>query len=72
MPQIELRSVTPDNWRAVAAVESTEAPLAFVAPVTRYLCLCHYGGVWSPLAICFGDETLGFAMWAIDPKDRSG
>ena len=71
-PQIELRAVTSDNWRAVAAVESTEAQLAFVAPVTRYLCLCHYGGAWHPLAVRAGGETVGFVMWAIDPDDRSG
>ena len=71
-PQIELREVTSDNWREVAAVEPTDAQLAFAGPVTRYLCLCHYGGVWSPLAVCSGGETVGFAMWAIDPNDRSG
>ena len=71
-PQIELRDVTAENWRAVAAVEPTDAQLAFAGPVTRYLCLCHYGGVWHPLAVCSGGETVGFAMWAIDPDDRSG
>ena len=70
--QIELREVTPDNWRAVAEVELADAQRAFAGPVTRYLCLCHYGGVWHPLAVCSGDETVGFAMWAIDPGDRSG
>ena len=71
-PQIELREVTSDNWREVAAVELADAQRAFAGPVTRYLCLCHYGGVWSPLAVCSGGETVGFAMWAIDPNDRSG
>jgi len=71
-PQIELRAVTAENWRAVIAVEPADDQLAFAGPVTRYLCLCHYGGVWSPLAVCSGDETVGFVMWAIDPDDRSG
>ncbi len=71
-PQIELREVTSDNWRAVAAVELADAQRAFAGPVTRYLCLCHYGGVWNPLAVCSGDETVGFVMWAIDRDDRSG
>jgi diamine N-acetyltransferase len=71
-PRIELRDVTAGNWRAVAGVEPADDQLALVAPVTRYLCLCHYGGVWRPLAVCSGDETVGFVMWAIDPDDRSG
>jgi diamine N-acetyltransferase len=41
-------------------------------PVSYYLNLCHYGGVWHPLAVCLGREVVGFVMWAFDPADRSG
>ncbi len=71
-PQIELCEVTSGNWRAVAELELADAQRGFAGPVTRYLCLCHYGGVWHPLAVCSGDQTVGFVMWAIDPDDRSG
>ena len=69
---VELVDVTADNWRACADLEVGEEQRAFVSPVARYLCLCHYGGVWHPLAVTSGDEIVGFAMWAVDPDDRSG
>jgi diamine N-acetyltransferase len=56
----------------VADLEVAAAQQVFVAPVSRYLCLCHYGGVWSPLAVVAGDGVVGFVMWAVDPDDRSG
>ncbi len=71
-PPIELRDVTAGNWRDVAGLEVMDGQAAFVSPVTRYLCLCHYGGVWSPLAIAAGEDVVGFAMWAVDPDDGSG
>jgi diamine N-acetyltransferase len=69
---VDLRSVTPENWRACADLEVTAEQTAWVAPVTRYLCLCHYGDIWSPLAVYEDDEVAGFAMWAVDPADLSG
>ena len=71
-PIIELRHVGADNWRACADLEVTAEQRDFVSPVTRYLCLCHYGGVWQPLAVYADDEAVGFVMWAIDPGDQSG
>ena len=72
MTDIHLTDVTADNWRACADLEVAPRQRAFVAPVTRYLCLCHYGGVWRPLAVTAGGEVVGFVMWAVDPDDRSG
>ena len=69
---VDLRDVTPENWRACADLEVTPEQTAFVAPVTRYLCLCHYGGVWRPLAVYEGGDVAGFVMWAVDPADTSG
>jgi diamine N-acetyltransferase len=71
-PAIELRPVAADNWRACADLEVAPEQRDFVSPVARYLCLCHYGGVWKPLAVYAGDEVVGFVMWAIDPGDGSG
>ena len=71
-PVIELRQVDADNWRACADLEVAPEQRDFVLPVARYLCLCHYGGVWNPLAVYAGDEVVGFAMWAIDRSDQSG
>jgi diamine N-acetyltransferase len=71
-PAVDLREVTSHNWRACAELEVRPDQRGSVAPVTRYLCLCHYGGVWHPLAIADGDEIVGFVMWAVDPEDRSG
>jgi len=71
-PTVEFSDVTADTWRACADLEVSDQQRAFVAPVTRYLCLCHYGGVWRPLAVTSGGETVGFVMWAVDPDDESG
>ena len=39
--------------------------------MTYYLALCHYGGVWHPLAVYAADEVVGFVMWAIDPATKA-
>ena len=69
---VTLREVDADNWKAVARVEVKEEQREFVSPVTYYLCLCHYGRKWKPLAIYEDDEVVGFVMWAIDATDNSG
>jgi diamine N-acetyltransferase len=69
---IELRPVDAHNWRACADLEVAPGQRDFVSPVARYLCLCHYGDVWQPLAVCADDEVVGFVMWAVDPGDQSG
>jgi diamine N-acetyltransferase len=69
---VQLVNVTAENWRDVADLEVTAEQQAFVAPVSRYLCLCNYGGLWRPLAILAGEQTVGFVMWAVDPDDGSG
>jgi diamine N-acetyltransferase len=71
-PIVELNDVTAENWRACADLEVSDEQREFVSPVTRYLCLCHYGGVWHPLAVTSSAEVVGFAMWAVDPDDASG
>jgi diamine N-acetyltransferase len=68
---VRLEEVSASNWRAVAEVAPRPEQERFVAPVTRYLCLCHYGGDWHPLAIVDGDEVVGHVMWAEDPADRA-
>ena len=71
-PIIDLQLVDAANWRACADLEVAAEQRDFVSPVARYLCLCHYGDVWHPLAVCAGDEVVGFVMWAVDPSDQSG
>ena len=76
-PTVHLTDVTAENWRDVADLEVLEKQRDWVAPVSRYLCLCAYGGTWSPLAIVAedgvaGGRTVGFVMWAVDPDDLSG
>lgn len=69
---VTLREVDADNWRACAALGVPAEQRDFVLPVTYYLALCHYRGVWHPLAVCEGGEAVGFVMWAVDPADNSG
>jgi len=67
---IELVDVTAANWRDVAAVTPHADQQRFVAPTAYYLCLCHYGGQWSPLAVVGDGAVVGFVMWAED-TDKS-
>ena len=69
---VTLREVDATNWRACATLDVKDEQREFVSPVSYYLALCHYGGVWNPLAVYDGDEVVGFVMWAVDPSDRSG
>jgi diamine N-acetyltransferase len=71
-PLIELRHIDTDNWRACADLEVAAEQRDFVSPVARYLCLCHYGGLWHPLAVYAAAEVVGFVMWAVDPGDQGG
>jgi len=68
---VELRPVTADNWRACTSVTPTSDQESFVAPVSYYLTLCHYGGVWQPLAVYADGQVVGFAMWGLDDADGS-
>ena len=70
-PEVVLEPVDASSWRAVAEVQPRPDQVAWVAPVTRYLCLCLYDGVWRPLAIRIGDDVVGFVMWAVDEADGS-
>jgi diamine N-acetyltransferase len=69
--RLTLTNVGARDWRHVADLEVTEAQRAFVAEPSRYLALCAYGGVWSPLAVRLGERVIGFLMWAVDPDDGS-
>ncbi len=68
---ITLVDVDAGNWRDVARVTPRPDQERFVAPITYYLCLCHYGQVWHPLAILFEGAIVGHVMWAIDDADSS-
>ncbi|GAA0813203.1 GNAT family N-acetyltransferase [Spirilliplanes yamanashiensis] len=67
---VDLVPVTAANWRACAALRVRPDQERFVSPVTYYLCLCHYGDVWHPLAITRDGVVAGFVMWGVD-DDRS-
>ena len=70
-PQVCLRPVTRENWRAVARLKVTEAQREFVAEPCYYLALCCYGGDWHPLAMDVEGQVVGLMMWAVDEKDGS-
>ena len=69
--QINLVPVDQDNWRAAAGVEVFPEQRNFVADPAYYLCLCHYGELWQPLAVKLDDRVIGFLMWAVDEADGS-
>lgn len=69
--QIILTPVTAENWRQVAALQVSPDQREFVAEPAYYLCLCHYGGLWQPLAVQLGQEIIGYLQWAVDDADGS-
>lgn len=71
LPELRLIDVDAENWRSVVRVAPKPGQEEFVAPVAYYLCLCHYGGEWHPLAIEADASIVGHVMWAIDEKEDS-
>ena len=70
-PDVRLTEVDATNWSVLAEVEPRQDQRDFVAPITRYLCLAHYGGEWHPLAIEVDSTIVGHVMWAVDEDDGS-
>ena len=70
-PDVRLTEVDATNWSVIAEVEPRQDQRDFVAPITRYLCLAHYGGEWHPLAIEVDGTIVGHVMWAVDEDDGS-
>lgn len=70
-PNIRLTEINGNNWRDVASVTPKPSQTQFVLPVTHYLCLCHYGDDWHPLAIEANGTIVGHVMWGIDPEEES-
>lgn len=68
-PDVRFTEVDATNWSILAEVEPRPDQRDFVAPVTRYLCLAHYGGEWHPLAIEADGTIVGHVMWAVDEDD---
>ena len=64
-----LHPVSSENWRAVARLKVSDTQQEYVAEPCYYLALCHYDRLWQPLAICLGEQVIGFMMWAIDKAD---
>jgi diamine N-acetyltransferase len=69
--EVVLRPVDASNWRDVADLSPRPDQTQWVAPVTRYLCLCVYDGVWQPLAVEVDGEVVGFVMWGVDESEGS-
>jgi diamine N-acetyltransferase len=68
---IRLVEIDSSNWRDVIEVTPRPGQEEFVAPVSRYLLLAHYGGEWHPLGIEHGGKIVGHVMWAVDEADGS-
>jgi diamine N-acetyltransferase len=67
--EVRLGPVDAATWRDVADLEVAPEQRAFVAEPSRYLALCAYDGLWTPLAIRAGDTVVGMLMWAVDPGE---
>jgi diamine N-acetyltransferase len=68
---VSLAEIDADNWRSVAALRVRPGQTQFVADAAYYLCLCHYGGDWRPLAVVVNGSVVGHVMWAVDHTDGS-
>jgi diamine N-acetyltransferase len=70
-PVVLLTDVDATNWRILAGIEPKPDQRDFVAPITYYLCLAHFDGVWNPLAIEVDRTIVGHVMWAFDEAEGS-
>ncbi len=61
---LSLVHVGSENWNDVAVLEVSEERMEFTASGSYYLCLCHYDGMWTPMAALKDGEVAGFIMWA--------
>lgn len=66
---VRLEPVTADNWRDVVDLEPRADQRRFVAPISRYLCLGFFDGVWNSMAIRCEDRAVGHVMWAYDDDE---
>jgi diamine N-acetyltransferase len=66
---VGLVEITAENWAEVASVEPHDFQREFVAPVTRYLCMAHFEGIWHPWAVVEGGAVVGHVMWAFDDDE---
>jgi len=69
--QVSLHPVDQSNWRAIAKMKVFENQRESYAKPCSYLALCCCGQGWQPLAICLGDQVIGFMMWSTVPADGS-
>src|SRR5262245_14703055 len=75
MDDLTIREITRENWRAALCLEvfpeqqrfiTDYAPIAAIALAKAYV---RPGGlVWTPYAFYVGDEMVGFAELAYEPK----
>jgi hypothetical protein len=68
-PEVLLREVEAENWRAVATLRVPEEQRDSTMGGAYYLSLCHYGDDWHPFAVCYRDEVVGLVMRVIDSAD---
>lgn len=68
-PHVALVAIGADNWRKAAGLVVKPGQEQFVAPVSYYLCLAHYGDDWTPLGIEVDGAIVGHVMWAVDEDD---
>ncbi|MGH8969866.1 MAG: GNAT family N-acetyltransferase [Actinomycetes bacterium] len=71
MVDVRLVDVDAQNWREVSAIAPRPDQQRWVESTPYYLALCHYGGVWRPLAALVDDQVVGFAMWGYDEDEAS-
>ena len=66
---LSLVHVDSENWNDIAVLEVSEKRMEFTASGSYYLCLCHYDGMWTPMAALKDGEVAGFIMWAEEEEN---
>lgn len=60
---ITLQRVTRQNFDRAVALKPKPEQAAFIAPNLHFLAEAAVEPDWTPLAICAGEEVVGFAMY---------
>jgi ribosomal protein S18 acetylase RimI-like enzyme len=70
-PVVTLLPIDQSNWYACTQLEVTDEQKAvFPVPAVYWLAESAYCG-FTPLAIYYGEQVAGFAVYAVDPDDGS-
>ena len=69
MPEVELREITPQNFKECIDLKVADSQKSFVATNVMSIAQSKIYPTVTPMAIYAGDELVGFTMFGLDEDD---